>query len=76
MAHAHHDTANRDKRSCREAVLFGTKQRGNCQVASVEHFTIRLKDNTVTKIVHNQRLMCLSHTQLPRQTRMTDRTLR
>ena len=74
LADAHHDAAEYDERSRREAEFLRTEQGGDRDVAAGHHLAVRLDDDAVAQVVQHKRLMRLRQSELPRHARMTDRT--
>ena len=72
MADAHHDAAEHDERSRREAEFFRAEQSSDRDVAAGHQLAVRLDDDAVAQVVEHQRLMRLGQAELPRQARMTN----
>ncbi len=71
---AHHDAAHGDQRRGAETDLLGAEQRGDDHVAAGLHLTVRLQDDTASKVVHDERLVRLGDAELPRQAGVLDRS--
>ena len=76
VADTHHDTAHGYKRCCRKAKFLRTKKCCDRNVTAAHQLTICLNTDTVTQSVHDQGLMCLCKTKLPRKSRIVDGTSR
>jgi hypothetical protein len=73
VALAHHNASHHDKGRRRHAVLFGTEQRRDRQIATGLQRTVRLHDDLAAQIVQHERLVGLRQTELPRETAVLDR---
>ena len=76
MADAHHHAARHDERRGREAELLGAQQRGDDDVAAGLQLPVDLHDDAVAQTVHEQRLLRLGETELPRRARVLERRQR
>ena len=73
MADPHHDAAHDDERRRREPVLFGAEQGGDDDVAPGLHLSVRLDDDPVAELVHDEHLLGLGEPELPRNSAVLDR---
>ena len=73
MTDAHHDAAHDDERRRRESVLFGAEERRDDDVSPGLHLPVRLHDDAVPELVHDQHLLGLGEAELPRDPAVLDR---
>ena len=73
VADAHHDAAADHERSGGEAVLLGTEQRGDDDVAAGLQLAVGLHDDAVAQAVEQQRLLGLGEAELPRAAGVLER---
>ena len=76
ITHTHHDTAHCYEWCRCKSELLCTKQCCDQNVSAGHELSIRLHDNTIPQTIHEQRLMCLCDTQLPRKSCVVNRTSR
>ena len=72
MADAHHDAAQDHEGSGGEPVLLGAQEGGDDHVAARLHLAVGLDDDAVAELVHDEDLLRLGQTELPRDTTMLD----
>ena len=72
VALAHHDAAHRDQRRGGEADLFRAKNGAERDVPARLHAAVGLEYDTTAQVVHDQRLVGLGNTELPRQSSVFD----
>ncbi len=73
MALSHHDAAHRDEGRSAHADFLGAEQRSDHDVAAGLYLSIRLKNDSASEVVHDQRLMRLRDTELPWKPGVLDR---
>src|SRR6266496_2063045 len=76
MALAQHDAAHRDQRSGSETKLFRSEKCCNYDISASLQFAVRLYADTAAQVVHQQNLLRLGETQLPRNACVLNRTQR
>ena len=74
MADPHHDAARGDQRRGREAEFLGAEQRRDRHVAAGLELAVGLDADAPAQIVQHQGLLGLGQAQLPRRSRVLDRT--
>ena len=72
VADTHHDAAHGYKRSGCKAEFLSTQDAGDCHITTSHQLTIGLQDDFVTQTIHDQGLMGLCHTKLPRKSCIVD----
>ena len=72
MTLPHHDAAERDERCGCEAVLFGSQQRCDDNIAASLELAVCLQANSASQVVHDQRLVRFSDPEFPWQTSVFD----
>ena len=73
MALAHHDAAERDQRSRRDAHFVGAQQRRDGDVAPRTDAAVALHTDAAAQLVEHERLVRLGEADFPRRTGMHDR---
>ena len=76
VTHAHHHATAHHERCSGEAELFGAEQCRDDDVTTGLHLAVSLHDDAVSQAIHQQRLLCLGETNLPRRTRVLERRQR
>ena len=76
MTHAHHHAPAHHQWRSGEAKLFCAEQRRDDDVAASLHLAVSLDDDAIAQAVHQQRLLCLGETKLPRRARVLERRQR
>ena len=72
IADTHHHTAHRYKRCCCKAIFLSTQKCCDHNVTTAHQLTVRLDDDLISQSVHDQCLVCLGKTKLPRKTCIVD----
>ena len=72
IADTHHDTAHGHKGSCRKSKLLRAKHCCDRHVTTTHQLTIRLHTHLFPQTIHDQCLVCLGQSELPRKTRIVD----
>mmetsp|Transcript_12263 Transcript_12263/g.17990 ORF Transcript_12263/g.17990 Transcript_12263/m.17990 type:complete len:210 (+) Transcript_12263:1000-1629(+) len=65
MAFTHHDTTNRNQRSCSKSEFFSSKQACNDNISSSFKLTVCLKLDAISKTIQNKRLLSFSKAKFP-----------
>mmetsp|Transcript_9325 Transcript_9325/g.18389 ORF Transcript_9325/g.18389 Transcript_9325/m.18389 type:complete len:622 (-) Transcript_9325:3164-5029(-) len=72
VALTHHDASKSNKRGGTEATLLGTEKSGDDNITTSLHLTVSLETHARTEVVHNESLLSLGDTKLPRETGTVD----